>query len=233
MIDLDVGGGQTATVNEPERGAFTSNLGGAVQFILAHAFYSALEFAGDALGSFLAGVAVRFLDRIEPGLVDYAAPMLDMLLENPELPIELRELFTNLKTPLHESGAALLTGFSQQATGAAVGGLLNVLLAPAVYWANEKMRLTLPGISEMAAMLRRDLIDKDAYDRGMGYLGFSQELADAFIEITRPRAGVADIVDGLYRGNLSEVEPVGDWRVNLATVTDFGPWRHELPTVQK
>jgi hypothetical protein len=34
-------------------------------------------------------------------------------------------------------------------------------------------------------------------------------------------------------GELSEVEPVGDWFVNLGAVTDMGPWNHPLPTEQK
>lgn len=34
----------------------------------------------------------------------------------------------------------------------------------------------------------------------------------------------------LAKGELSEVEVVGDAVVNLASITDAFPWRHELPT---
>ena len=34
-------------------------------------------------------------------------------------------------------------------------------------------------------------------------------------------------------GELSEVEPLGEWYVNLQTATDFGVWNHDLPTEQK
>lgn len=40
--------------------------------------------------------------------------------------------------------------------------------------------------------------------------------------------------DALEKGNLDEIEPMGDGvLVNIQSVTDMTPWKHALPTTQK
>ena len=40
-------------------------------------------------------------------------------------------------------------------------------------------------------------------------------------------------MNAIKDGELSEVEPLGDWFINFNSVVDFGQWHHELPTQQK
>ena len=40
-------------------------------------------------------------------------------------------------------------------------------------------------------------------------------------------------MEAIKDGELSEVEPVGNWFINLNSLTDFGEWKHKLPTKQK
>lgn len=64
--------------------------------------------------------------------------------------------------------------------------------------------------------------------RAVAQRGSFVELADA--------SWVADsgrFMQAIQKGELQEVEPVGEAHVNLDTVTDFYPWRHPLPTKQK
>ena len=39
--------------------------------------------------------------------------------------------------------------------------------------------------------------------------------------------------DAIKKGELDEVEPVGDAIINIDSVTDFYPWIHDLPKDQK
>lgn len=40
-------------------------------------------------------------------------------------------------------------------------------------------------------------------------------------------------MDCIKKGNLNEVEPVGQCWININTVTDIFPWNHDLPKEQK
>ena len=40
-------------------------------------------------------------------------------------------------------------------------------------------------------------------------------------------------MDAIKKGELNEVEPVGESNINLDTVVDFFPWLHALPEIQK
>ena len=54
--------------------------------------------------------------------------------------------------------------------------------------------------------------------------------------ILETAAWIADsgrFMDAIKKGELNEVEPVGDAIVNLNAITDMFPWEHALPIEQK
>lgn len=203
---VDIGGGATATIEEPQRDQFPDNLSGAIQFTMFRTVCRILELAGGALGSFFGGLGVQFLHRIEPGLIHYARPLIEMVLEQEELPEGLRTFLEQLLEPTFEAGAAVLTQITGQISGAAVGSLINSLTAPAMYLVNKLIRPTIPSVEDVIAMQRRADLDPEFARTTLEMQGFKDEFIDAYLTITRPQAGVSDLVMGYYRGNLTPDE---------------------------
>lgn len=210
MIELSTGGGQTVQIDEPTRETFEDNLRGALLFGLAHILYDVLGWMGNALGSFISGIAVGFLERLEPEFVTYVEPLIDELLDMDELPDVWRTFLTKLKTPTAPAGASLLAAFGSSASGAIVGSTMNVLLAPLTYALNDKMRLSLLSVSELHAAYRRGLIDLEGRQRIMGYLGYNQEAQDALEGLFRLYPSADDMLLGLRLGTITNENVIGE-----------------------
>ena len=203
-FDIGIGGGKTARLNEPDRGQFPNNLGGAVSFSLASMIYKVLETMGGGIGAFLGGLGVEFLERIEPGLVDYVSPILDMVLANPRLEGHLRTFFEQLRHPQHEAGAAILGGLGQQVGGAVMGSMIGSLLAPVTQGINAQIRGALPDVSSMIGLYRYGAIAKSDYMYLMASSGFTDTLANAFLAGTVSLPDVGTLITALYRGIQTE-----------------------------
>jgi len=219
--DLDVGGGSTVRVHEPERANFPENLGGAVEYTITHFVYSTLEFMGGAMGSWLAGVLVKFLDSVEPALVEHVAPLLDMLLEIEELPDHLKDFFTQLKTPTSAAGATILAGLAATAGGTVAGGVIGSLSALWTYPINRQMRFGRPSITDSIAMQWRGIITPaqvSAWGADLGYPDLAQE---AYREILRPRLDPASLMQCIHRGTLSPLTVMNELGARGYTTPDI------------
>jgi len=203
--DLDVGGGSTVRIHEPERGNFPENLGGAVEYTLTRFIYSTLEFMGGAMGSWLAGVLVKFLDSVEPALVTYTAPLLDMLLEVEGLPDHLHDFLIQLKTPTDAAGAAVLAGLASSAGGSVAGGVIGSLSTLWTYPLNRSIRGGRPGAGEIANMQWRGAISSGQASEWYKDLGYPDSAIEGYHEIVRPRIDIAGMVSAMLRKKLSRV----------------------------
>lgn len=198
-MHLEVGGGRTVVVTEPTRGRFPDNLGGAIEYSLSHVIYKTLEIMGGALGSFMAGVLINFLDRIEPELVEYVAPLLDMVLDCPELPPQLRTFLEGIRNPTGQAGAMLLSNLGGAAGGAAIGGVVSTLLAPTTMFLNRWIHPFRPSPAESFALQSRGLLPADLADRWLEDTGIPDEIRGNLSEIVRPRAGAGDLIAHAWR----------------------------------
>ena len=200
MFQLEVGGGKTVQVNEPTRTMFPANLGGAVQYSFANGIYKILEIMGGSLGSFAAGFLVKFLDIIEPTLIEYLDPLLDLLLQQPALPDEMKKLLLQLKAPTSAAAAALLTGLGTQAAGIVAGSVLGTLLAPVTYGLNQVVRPARPSPAEIFAAYWRNTIQIGDVNLWLKETGWSNSMIQAFPEILRPRVDVESLQEATRRG---------------------------------
>jgi len=205
-FEIGVGGGQTATVHEPDRLDFADNLGGALQYMLAHGLYAAMQVMGGAIGSFLAGIGVQFMERIEPSLVEYAAPLLDLILDQKDLHPAMREFFEALRHPAHEGAAALLGGLASQAGGSVVGSVMGSLTAKITYGLNQLFRPAIPDLSAILTMFYRGLLTEPEMRLYMASWGYDEALIDQYVELARQRAGPSDLLQGWLRENLKDGE---------------------------
>jgi len=209
---MGVGGNETVTVEEPSRTSFPDNLNGAVQFSIAHSVYKIVEVMGGSLGSFVAGFGVQFLERIEPSLVSYARPLIDLVLEQTDLDPHIRQFFSQLRAPTAEGATAILGGLAQQAGGAVMGSVLNTAMSPVTKALNMLMRPTLPNLSTLIDMYRRLGMDREWLDWYLGALGYEKQFTDKFLETSLRRAAPADWLENLKRGHVGEGEVAAELR---------------------
>jgi len=203
-FDIGIGGGKKARVEEPSRGQFPDNLNGAVQYSLAHSLYKVMERMGGAVGAFLAGLGVQFLERIEPSLVHYTAPLIDLILEMPELDSHLRTFFSQLRSPQFEGGAAILGGLATQAGGAVMGNALGPILAPLTYALNTAMRPAILGVTEIITAYRRGNLSAAAMQTELARHGFPDGSIQLLLKVTEMWAGATDVVTAYFRGELDQ-----------------------------
>jgi hypothetical protein len=200
---IGIGDGKTATVNEPTRAAFTQTFGGAVEYAFCHLLYKFLEVCGAGLGAFIAGFGVQLLERVEPSLVFYAKPVIDMLLAYPELPPKLREFFTQLQAPTHEGAAAILGGLSSQAGGAVLSNVLGPVLAPVTYAANTALRPAILDVSTVLTQWHKGGLSLVDAQKILAAHGFKGAYIDQLFDASRSRAGAGDIINAYLRGTLT------------------------------
>ena len=202
-FDISVGGGRTVRVNEPTRSMFPQTLGGAFEYSLTHFVYKVLEVMGGALGSFVGGIAVQFFERVEPNLVQYTAPLLDLLLKQEGLDPDIRKFLENLRNPPHEVGSMILSGFAQQAGGQVLSGVLDVLFAPVVRYMNKQLRPARPSVGEIWPMFWRGDITDEERRVWLSELGFPDGIQAAYSQLLRPRLSPGDMAILVRMGKLS------------------------------
>lgn len=205
-MQLPIGRGRTVDIAEPARGQFADNLSGAVQFALAHVLYKILALWGGALGSFVGGIAVQFLETLEPGLVKYTTPLLDKILSLPNLDPSLRLFFSQLRSPTDEAATAILGGLASQAGGAISGAVLNSLLAPVTKALNVATRPAIPSVNDLLTMVYRNAISYDTAKEYLAQLGYKDELSQVYYVGFRPRAGVNELLDAWRRKLIGDEE---------------------------
>ncbi len=203
---IEDGNGGSVTVDEPERASFGEKLAGGVEFTLAHLVYKVLEFAGRGMGSFLSGAAVEFLERVEPSLVHYARPLIDLMLDLEDLDPTLREFFAELREPKQEAAGMLLGGFAVDAGGAVMGSVVNSLMAKVTFSINRKLRYGMPGVNDILNMHRFGDISRERSEYALSLHGFTDETIDEYFKITRARLGPSELLELWKRGELDAVD---------------------------
>jgi hypothetical protein len=206
VIHLPIGNRQTVDISEPARNRFSDNLSGALQYMLAHTLYKLLELMGEGVGAFGAGIAVSFLERIEPGMVHYVTPLLDYLLKQPDLPPELKTFLLQLKSPTDEAASAILGGLGSQVGGAVVGSVLNSALGRVTQNVNKAIRPALPSPDVAIDYFRLHFPYRERMLEVLKRTGFEEEDITALIEVSKPRAGVSDLLRGWLRHDLDDAQ---------------------------
>lgn len=219
-FDIQIGDGRVATIHEPSRGMFPSSLGGAVEYSLAHAIYKVMEVMGASLGSFVGGLAVQFMERIEPHLVDYARPLLDILLEAPGLDPHLRDFLNKLRNPEHEAASAILTGLAGSAGGSVINSVLGVLTWPVTAWLNNRIKPSRPSPGDAWAMYYRGLIDQNTRTDWLNDTGWFPAAQTAYGELARPRADVGTMATAVVQSKMTEANYLAETRKRGITDTD-------------
>lgn len=201
-INVPIGGGQTAQLEEPARDQFAGTLGGAFEYSMTHFIYSVLRVMGEGMGELLAGFLVRFLDRVEPALVQYTRPLIDMLLAVDEIPSEFRDFLNQLREPTDAAAAALLTGLGTTVGGGMASGVVSSLMAPVTFKMNRAIKPGRPGPAEAYSMFWRGQCTGEELVNDLADQGYRERVLQGFGEIIRPRPDAGSLMEAFRRGNL-------------------------------
>jgi hypothetical protein len=234
-VDVPIGKGKTVTVLEPTRDKFAGNLGGAVEYSLAHLVYKLFEIMGGSVGAFLGGAGVQFLEAIEPSLVEYTLPLIDLILKQDKLDPNLRTFFTQLRSPTHEGAATILGGLASQAGGAVAGTFLSALLKPVTNSLNQNIRGTVPPIQDLNLMLARGKISATRFTEGAQQNGLPDDYIYGYGELSIPRPGVGDLYQAVYRDQISMDDAQRELRLrnfNQSDIDIFTAILHPILDIQ-
>lgn len=202
MALVPIGQDQVVEVKEPTRDMFPSTLGGAVEFTIVHFVYKVLEVMGEGIGIWGGSILVGFLDRLEPELVDYLAPLLDEILQVPELPDSFRQFIEQLRHPESFAGAAILGQLGGVAGGTIVGSLVGALLSPATYAINSWLRPARTDPASSYGLFWRGLIDDGTLRDWLSDQGWPDIAITGFEEVLRPRLAIGDMIALAWRGEV-------------------------------
>jgi len=204
--ELGVGGGATVKVNEPERSDFADNLGGAVEFSFVHLVYKVFEIMGNALGSFGAGVAVRFLQVVEPELLDYVEPLIDQITSMEGLPSWLKTYLEKVREGEHEAAALLLGGIGTSVAGAAMSSVTGSLMSPLTFAMNRQLHPMRPDPGTLLAYMWRGKLPPNTLADYMEDQGYADFMFDNAEEVFRPRLGEGGLAEARRRKDLTKTE---------------------------
>jgi hypothetical protein len=147
-----------------------------------------------------------FLEAVEPGILRYATPVIDQLLETPDLPT----WFTQLLIDVRSGGQQIDAIFGgQMVGGAASSGMLSILepLFTAVgYAAWQVTPIREPDIMSLIALGWRGTYSPEDMRYIAGRLGFREDITDGLESIARPRVGLGDLMDAWFRNELGREE---------------------------
>jgi len=200
--DINVGGGRTVTVNEPMRTSFADNLGGAVEFSLVHFVYKVFEVMGGALGSFGGGMAVQFLEVIEPELLEYVEPILTELDRIEELPDFLKGYIAKLRSSPHAAGALLTGAAGTAAIQSATSTIFSSLLSPVTYGINRWLHPMRPDPLTLLTYKWRGKLPENTLADYLEDQGYADFLFNSAEEVMRPRLAEGGLAEALRRGKM-------------------------------
>ena len=159
----------------------------------------ALNGAKDTLSGVIRFALDTFLEGIEPFLIRAYRPMLNQVRNTPGCPPELASLIDLGLSGEAQAGAAVLGMLGQSVGGAVIGSLLGTMTAPYTMKANATVRPQRPDLMTLQALLRRKAITEQEYLQMTGEVGWSDRLASAIAQVTRPRVDIPSMVQDTFR----------------------------------
>ena len=203
---LQLKDGLEVEVTEPTREMFPATLGGAVEFTISHWVFSLIQLMGSGLGVFIGSALVWFLDTIEPELIEYARPVIDEVLKNPELPGWLGSLLRKIRAGEHEVDGVFSGELVRGTMSPSLTSALDPLLTAIGYGAWSVRPIREPDIDTLVALMFRGIYSPTDAKIRAAMQGFREDLVDGFAEVARPRMGSYDLIRWMFRELVEDAE---------------------------
>ena len=196
---IRITGNREVVIQEPPKPQEFRGLGDRIEYMFVHTLYSILEALGEGIGVFAASILVKFLEIVEPEIVDYFSPILDEILSIPGLPDGFRQTLEKLRTPEGQVGGALLNSIVGGAGGQAAGSIVSALLAPVIFEIQKQTHPQRPSIADAFAMWYRGYPDTETIREWLLESGWPEEAIIAYEALARARPGVGDLLQYYLR----------------------------------
>jgi len=200
---MPIGNGWEAEINPPVRSDFAANFGGDVSFTLAQGLFYFIKGVGKGLGEFLGSGLIAFLEHIEPDMIDYTSPVIELALSLDNLPDDFRAALLKIKNPTDPIGAILLPIVAAVIIPSLIGPVAGTLMKGVVQEIDQIARQTLADPATAMAMMWRGGINEGEAKRFMTQAGYPDIVVNNIPEILRQRADIGSLLEGVRRGKYS------------------------------
>jgi len=170
-----------------------ATIGERVEYSLAEGVRSFLELFDEPLaevGAWVLRLIIKVLEKSTAGVV---TPLVDSILQTPNLPEEFREFLEGMKTPQAEGEVGALMGFAGQIGMSAASGLLAPLMRLLNYAMDKRLLTARTDPSVAFPMIWRNNLISDYYEESLKELGWDEEKQAHWREIIRPRVSTGEM----------------------------------------
>jgi len=135
----------------------------------------------------------RWTEEIETTMVGYYGPILDQILESPDLSPQIRHLLERIRHPTSQAGWLLAVQIAGMAASGTISGAVNPIARKVGHWVDAWARSAIPDPNTLASLLWRGAFGDDTYYLYLRNLGIPPDMIETMKEIARPRLGVGDL----------------------------------------
>jgi len=167
-----------------------ATIGERFEYSLAEGVRQFLELFDEPLAELLSWALRLFIKVMEKATAPIAGPLIDTILETPNLPPEIKSYFETIKSPSREGAFAPLTGLVTQMGMSASSALLAPIMRLINYGIDRQMHSARPDPSFLYPMKWRNVGPVDDIPITMEYLGWDPIYHDAWEEMLRSRIPV-------------------------------------------
>jgi hypothetical protein len=187
------------SVTPPVAGSLSAKVGDTFAWVVQRGF-SAI---GDALANVGGAALGRFLEDEEMTVLADAAPLLNLIADNPDLPPEIKQTMTNWRSGQHALPVIIVA-----ALGALVSAVFGMFVSAIFgrqieYQINRRVHPARFAPGELALGLQRGAIDSDrakAHLADQGYLATDLEVIKT---LAAPLLNVSEIATAMFRGEIT------------------------------
>lgn len=170
-----------------------ATIGERFEYSLAEGVRSFLELFDEPLaevGAWVLRLVIKVLEKSTAGVV---TPLIDSILQTPNLPEEVTEFLEGMKTPQEEGEIAGLMGFAGQIGMSAASSLLAPLMRLLNYAMDKRLLTARTDPSIAFPMIWRNNLVSDYYEESLKELGWDEEKQAHWREIIRPRVSTGEM----------------------------------------
>lgn len=162
----------------------------------------------------------KFLERIEPSILDITSPVLREMRDVPGMPESTKESINNILSGKHQSGGPLAILFAVAGILGTASGPMSIMSRRSQHFVDATYRTNIPTPDALWAMVRRGELDASSFRTYMEESGWSDELIQGWQSITKSLIPPLDLGRAVLRDFIPMEEYHEELRKRGYTVSD-------------
>jgi hypothetical protein len=209
-----------------------NSLGEKIERLLQRAISNVYEVLIEPVGDRLKAGVDNYLERMEQRLLVYARPMIDRLLEIPNLPSEVRIPLEHARDPGAQVEIAAIIGVVAGILVGVIQGAMQPFARLVSYFVERIVQTGRPDPVTLFQMERRGALDASQRDSYLDDLGVSDKLKNGFSVASSVRPGISELLTLWLRGYLNDAgleQRLGQEGVPSEFVGDIKELARQIP----